>query len=159
MVQEEAQRRGELASQSEAATDPLALLPQQLPDGGAREAVVVGEGCGDVGLIHGPDGAGRSVGRQKSGLHHDPGGEFDHDGDLLAALGTPDGKTFEAIDHLVDAVADRGDAQGERREEDTLVAALATKDTQGGPEPVHGDVLDDDHGEPSSGRIWKSGYR
>jgi hypothetical protein len=38
-----------------------------------------------------------------------------------------------------------------------MVAALAAKDAQSGPEPLHGDVLDDGHGEPSSDRSWKSG--
>lgn len=157
VVEKKAQRGGELPCEREAALDPGAFLPQQLPDRRKRQAVIVGEGRRDVGLIHWPDGAGRCVGRQKTGLHHDPGGPFDYDGDFLAALGTPDGQTLEAVNHLVDAVTDHGDTQRERGEEDALVAALAAKDAQSRPESIHGDVLDENHGEPSRDRSWKSG--
>ena len=159
LVEQEPQRGGELAREGEATLDPGALPAQELADRLQGQLVVVGQGRRDVRLVHGTDGAGRSVRRQEAGLHDEPGGEFDHDGDLAAALGTPDAQTLEAVDHLVDAVAGRRDAQGERSEKDPFVAALAAEAAQGGPEAVQGDELDDVHGGPSSGRIWKSGYR
>lgn len=114
MVQEEPQRGGELAREGEAALDPDALPTQELPDRRHGKSVIVGQGGRDVRLIHGSDGAGRGVRRQEAGLHGDAGGELDHDGDLLAALGTPDGQTLEAIDHLVDAIASRSNTDGKR---------------------------------------------
>lgn len=91
MVEQEPQRRGELAREGEATLDPGAFPAQQLPDRRERQAVFVGQGRRDVRLVHGADGAGRCVCRQKPRLQGDPGGEFDHDGDFPAALGTPDG--------------------------------------------------------------------
>lgn len=157
MVQPEAERGGELSGEGEATPDPLPLLPQQLPDGGDREAVVVGQGRGDVSLVHGADRASGGIGGQEPGFHGDSGGSLDDDGNLFASLGDPSREALEAVDHLVDTVADGGDADGKRSEEDAFIAALPTKDAQGSPKSVHGDVLDEDHGEPSSDRSWKSG--
>ena len=159
VIEQEAERRGELAREGEAALDPGAFLPQELSDCRHGEAIVVGQRGGHVRFVHGADRASGSVRGQEPRFHGDTGGEFDHDGDLLTALGTPDGQTLEAIDQLVDAVTSGRDSDGKRGEEDALVATLAAKETQGGPETIHGDVLDKDHGEPSSGRSWKSGYR
>jgi hypothetical protein len=61
VIEQEAERRSELAREGEAALDPGAFLPQHLPDRHERQAVIVGQRGGDVGLIHGSDGAGRGV--------------------------------------------------------------------------------------------------
>lgn len=159
VVELEAERGGELAGEGEAAPDPLALLPQELPDGGDREAVVIGQGGGHVRLVHGADGASRSIRGQEPSLQGDPGGELDDDGDFLASLGDPDDQTLESVDHLIDAVAGGGDADGERGQEDPFVAALTPEASERGPEPADGHMLHEAHGGPSRGRIWKSGYR
>jgi hypothetical protein len=61
VIEQEAQRWGELAREGEAALDPGAFLPQHLPDRHERQAIIIGQRGRDVGLIHGSDGAGRSV--------------------------------------------------------------------------------------------------
>jgi len=157
VVELEAEFRGELAGESEAALDPSSLLPEEFSDGSDRKAVVVGERGGDVGFVHGTDGARGSVRRQKPRLHGDAGGPFDDDGDLTPPLGDPDDEALEAVDHLIDAVAGGRDANGEWRQEHPLVAALAAKAPERGPDPVDGDVLDEAHRISSSGRSWKSG--
>ncbi len=152
MVELEAERRGELPGEGEAALDPGAFLTQELSDCGHGEAVIVGQRGGHVRLVHGADRARRSVRRQEPRLHGNAGGPFDDDGDLTPPLGDPDDEALEAVDHLIDAVADGRDANGERRKERPLVASLAAKAPERGPDPVDGDVLDEAHRISSSGR-------
>ena len=153
MVEQEPQRGGQLACEGKAALDPGALSPQQLSDRFEGQVVIVGQGRRDVRLVHGADGARRGIRGQEPRLHDKPGGEFDHDGDFPAALGTPDGQTLEAIDHLVDAVSGGRNTDRERSEEDSLVPALAAEAAERGPQAVHGNVLHEAHGGPSIGRI------
>ncbi len=159
MVEQKAERRGELPGEGEASLDPSAFLPQELSDRRHGEAVVVGQRGSHARLVHGADRARGSVRSQEPRLHGNAGSQLDHDGDFLASLGDPDDEALEAIDHLVDAVAGGSDADRERREEHPLVAALPSEAAQRGPDPVDGDVLDEAHRVSSRGRSWKRGYR
>ncbi len=158
MVELEAQLRGEPPGKGETTLDPRLLPPQEFPDGGDREAVLIGERGGHARLVHGADRARRRVRGEEPRLLGDAGGKFDHDGDFLAALRGPDDQALEAVEDLVDAVRGGGDADGERREERSTVPALAAKSPQRGPEAIHGDELDEAHRRTSpTGRIWKRG--
>jgi hypothetical protein len=157
VIQAEAESRRKPAGQGQAPLDPGLLPAEDLPYGGDREAVVLEERPDDVGLVHGADRPGGGIGRQEPRFHRHSRGALDHDGDLPAALRGPGGQALEAVDHLVDAVAGGGDAEGKRREEGAFVAALAAKHAQARLDPPDGDALDEVHRGSSRGRIWKSG--
>jgi len=157
VVEAEAERGSELPGEGKTTLDPGALLAEEFPDGGHREAVIVREGRGHVGLVHRADRAGRRVGGEEPRLESDARGLLDDDGDLLASVGHPDHEALEAVDHLVDAVAGGSDADGKRRQERPRVAPLAAEAPERSPEPVHGDVLHQAHRGSSRGRSWKSG--
>lgn len=150
--------RGEAPGQEEASLDPPFLVAQQLGDRADGEAVLVGQGGGDAGLVHGAGRLGGRVGLEEPGLESDAGGGLDDDGDLATSLGSPPGQALEAVEDLIEAVAEGGDAEGKRGQGPLALRSLAAQGGQGGLEAVEGEVEDEGgHGGSSRGRSWKRG--
>lgn len=149
---------GEAAGQDEAALDPPFLVAQQPGDGADGEAVLVGQGGGDAGLVHGAGRLGGRVGLEEPGLEGDAGSGLDDDGDLATPLGSPAGQALEAVEDLVEAVSGGGDTERLRGQGCLALRSFAAQGGQGGFEALEGEVEDEGgHGESSRGRSWKRG--
>jgi hypothetical protein len=120
---------GQAPAERQAPVHPPAAAAEQLGDLRGRQVIVGGEGVHDAGLVHRADGALGRVGLEEPGLAHDAGERVGfHDyGDVGVALAAPARQPLEAIEHLVGAVADRGDAHGQRGQRGADVRAWTTE--------------------------------
>jgi hypothetical protein len=149
------QLRGEPTAEGQAPVHPAPAAAEELPDPGGRQVVVVGQGADHPGLVHGAQRAARGVGLEQAGLTHDAGGVFHDHRRVGVALAAPARQALEPIEDLVGAVADRGDAQGERGQGARGIGARAPQRRQRRGEPIEGDLAHGRHGCASSrGRSW-----
>ena len=139
---------GQALTERQAPVHPPAPATEQLGDLRGRQVIVGDEGVHDAGLVHRADGALGGVGLEEPGLAHHAGERvaFHDHGDVSVALATPAGQSFEAIEHLVGAVADRRHAYGQRGQRGADVRAGATQRRERGGQPIDRDVEDRAHG-------------
>jgi hypothetical protein len=139
---------GQALAERRAPVHPPAPATEQLGDLRERQVIVGDEGVHDAGLVHRADGALGGVGLEEPGLAHHAGERvaFHDHGDVSVALATPAGQSFEAIEHLVGAVADRRHAYGQRGQRGADVRAGATQRRERGGQPIDRDVEDRAHG-------------
>jgi hypothetical protein len=147
--------RGEPTAKGEAAVDPAAPAAEQLGDLRRREPVLVGQRAQHARLVHRTERAARSVGLQQPGLAHDAGGVLDNDRHVRLAVARPVRQALEAIEHLVGAVAVRGDAHRQRGERARGIGARTAQRRERGREPLDRQIEHDAHGRRSSrGSSW-----
>ena len=145
----------EPAAQRQAAIDPAAAAAEQLGELHGREVVLIGQRAHDARLVHRTERAARGVGLEQPGLAHDAGRVLDDHRHLGLAVAGPGRQALEPIEHLVGAVADRGDAQGQRGEDAGGIGAGAAQGRQRGGEPLDRQVEHAAHGRAAStGRSW-----
>ena len=148
---------GEPTAERQAPVHPASPAAKQLGDLSGREMIVGGEGADHARLVHRAHGASGRVGLEQSGLAHDPGAGVFHDhGDVGVPLAAPAGQALEAIEDLVGALPGRRHPQGQRSQRGPGIRARAPEGSEGGGQPIHGDIEDQAHGCGSSvrGRIW-----
>jgi hypothetical protein len=145
----------EPAAEREAAVDPAAPAAEQLGDLRQCELVLVGQGAHHARLVHGAHRAARRIGREQPRFAHDAGGILDDDRHLRVAVARPVRQALEAIEHLVGAVAVRGDAQRQRGEPARGIRVRAAQRRQRGRELRDRQLEHGAHGRRSSrGRSW-----
>jgi hypothetical protein len=145
----------EPAAEGEAATNPAAAPTEQLGDLRRRELVVVGQRAHHAGLVHRTQRAAWGVRLEQPGLAHDAGGLLDDDGHVGVAVARPVRQALEPVEHLVGAVAVRGDTQGQRRKHARDIRARAAQRRQRGGELPDRQVAHGAHRCGSSrGRSW-----
>jgi hypothetical protein len=132
------QGRRQPAAEREAAVDPAAAAPEQLGDLDRGELVVVGQRAHHAGLVHRAQRPPRGVGFEQPRFADDAGRVLDDHGDVGVAGAGPGRQAFEPIQHLVRAVAGRGDAQGQRGERAGRIGARAAQRRQRGGQALDG---------------------
>jgi hypothetical protein len=143
------------ATERQAAIDPAAAAAEQLGDLRGRELVVIGQRADDARLIHGAQRGARGVGLEQPGLAHDAGRVLDDHRPVGVAVATPARQALEPIEHLVGALAGRGDAQRQRGEPARGIGTRAAERRQRGGEVLDRQVEHSAHGgAPSRGRSW-----
>jgi len=147
--------RREPTAEGQAAVDPAAPAAEQLGDLRRRELVLVGQRADHARLVHRTERAARGVGLEEPGLAHDAGGGLDDDRHVRMAVARPVRQALEPVEHLVGAIAGRGDAQRQRGEHARGVGARAAQRRQRGGELRDRHVEHGAHGRRSSrGRSW-----
>lgn len=145
----------EPATEGQAAVDPAAPTPEQLHDLRRRERVLVGQRAHHARLVHRTERAARGVGLEQPGLAHDAGGVLDDDRHVRGTVARPLRHALEPIEHLVGAVAVRGDAHGQRRQRARGIRARAAQRRQRSGEVRDRQLEHGAHGRASSrGRSW-----
>jgi len=148
---------GEAPRQREAALDPPGRLAQELGDRRDRELVLVGKRRNHARLVHGAGGLAGRVRFEKPRLPGERVRLLDDDRDLAASVPSPQGQSLEAVEDLVGAVAERGDAQRQGRKRAFAVGVFTSQREE---RRLEARDRDDDHGVASgSGSSWYSGYR
>ena len=117
--------------------------------------VVIGQRADHARLVHRAQRAARSVGLEQPGLAHDAGRVLDDDGDVRVTVAGPARQALEPVEHLVGAVAGRGDAQGQRGEGARGIGTWAAQGRERDGEALDRQVEHARHGRGSSrGSNW-----
>jgi hypothetical protein len=105
---------GQPAAERQAAVDPAATAPEQLGDLCGGEVILVSQRPHDAGLVHRAQRPPRGVGLEQPSFADDAGRVLDDDRDVGVAGAGPGRQALEPVEHLVDPIAGRGHAQGQR---------------------------------------------